>query len=90
MNNELFIDELNKAAEWTIGSVGTSERVLTPWAQMWLGDDRGEGLEVWVEATHEFDLVVHWAGVSYSEHIQPGKTRLLLSYLDRTEVVRIE
>ena len=63
-------------------------RVQTPWGVITLGDDAGGGQVVEVEAVAAFDLVLHGRTTSYFEHVEPGRHLLLLTVLDRTDVMR--
>jgi hypothetical protein len=70
---------------WHIAADPGQRRVVTPWGELELGAETGGGREVWVEATAAFDCVLQDERVTLYEHIEPGRHRLLLTGLDRTE-----
>ena len=49
-------------------------------------DEVGGGIAVMVEAQHPFDLEIITEFTSFAEQIPPGRTRYLLTYLDRTDI----
>lgn len=75
-----------RRVEWWVEGVAPGERVQTPWGVMWLGGEVGGGQEVWVAADEAFTLVVHGRTTTFSEQVTPGRQRLLLTVLDRTDV----
>jgi hypothetical protein len=48
--------------------------------------DTGGGIAVWVEAQAPFELEIETEFTTFLEMIPPGRTRYLLTYLDRTDV----
>ena len=51
--------------------------------------DTGGGIAVVVEAKHPFDLEIETTFTTFLEHVPAGRTRYLLTYLDRTDVREI-
>lgn len=51
--------------------------------------DTGGGIAVVVEAVYAFDLEVETGFTTFVEHVPAGRTRYLLTYLDRTDVRRV-
>jgi hypothetical protein len=51
--------------------------------------DTGGGITVWVEAQAPFELEIETEFITFLELIPPGRTRYLLTYLDRTDVRQI-
>ena len=51
--------------------------------------DTGGGIAVVVEAQHPFDLEIETTFTTFLEHVPAGRTRYLLTYLDRTDVREI-
>lgn len=86
--NELIFDAEEGWAQWLIMDARSKQKVETPWAELWLGAEQGAGLEVWVQASQAFHLTLFWGETSFFEAITPGRSRLLLTVLDRTEVLR--
>lgn len=52
--------------------------------------DTGGGIAVVVEAARPFDLEIDTGFTTFIEHVPAGRTRYLLTYLDRTDVWREE
>ncbi len=52
--------------------------------------DTGGGIAVVVEAVHPFELEIDTGFTTFIEHVPAGRTRYLLTYLDRTDVWREE
>jgi hypothetical protein len=48
--------------------------------------DTGGGITVWVEAQAPFELEIETEFTTFLEMIPSGRTRYLLTYLDRTDV----
>lgn len=51
--------------------------------------DTGGGIAVTIEATHPFHLEIDTEFTSFIELVPAGRTRYLLTYLDRTDVRRV-
>ena len=51
--------------------------------------DTGGGIAVVVEAEHPFELEIVTTFTTFLEHVPAGRTRYLLTYLDRTDVREI-
>lgn len=51
--------------------------------------DTGGGIEVLIEAELSFALEIETEFVSYLEHVPAGRTRYLLTHLDRTDIRRL-
>lgn len=49
----------------------------------------GGGIAVVVEAGAAFDLQIETQFTTFIEHVPPGRTRYLLTYLDRTDVRQV-
>lgn len=82
----MWIDESNHVVECATDEMGREEYLSLPWGVLWRGDEIGGGQEVWVEATAEFDLILHHGPTTFFEHISTGRHRLVLTVLDRTDV----
>jgi beta-lactamase superfamily II metal-dependent hydrolase len=52
--------------------------------------DTGGGIVVMVEAERAFDLEIDTGFTTFLEHVPAGSTRYLLTYLDRTDVRRVD
>lgn len=52
--------------------------------------DTGGGIVVTVEATHPFHLEIEGEFATFVELVPAGRTRYLLTYLDRTDVRTVE
>lgn len=59
----------------------------TPWGTIELAEQAGGGQVIEVKAAAAFDLILHRGPTSFFEHLTPGKHRLLLTVLDRTDVM---
>ncbi|MCX7853569.1 MAG: hypothetical protein N2383_12395 [Caldilineales bacterium] len=70
---------------WHVAADPARREVVTPWGRLWLGDETGGGREVWVEATAAFACLLQDESATFYEHIEPGRHRLLLTVLDRTD-----
>jgi hypothetical protein len=73
---------------WVMGE-GRGSRFETPWGVIEVEEAVGGGQVVGVEAWADFDLLLHTGATSFLEHLSPGRRRLLLTVLDRTDVVAI-
>ena len=82
----LRIDPSARLVEWDVTASPPGVRLSVPWGVLWLGENEGGGQVVWVEAMAPFNLSIHYGGTSFFESIQPGRHRLLLTWLDRTDV----
>ncbi len=51
--------------------------------------DTGGGIAVVVEAEHPFDLEIETTFTTFLEHVPAGRTRYLLTYLDRTDIRQV-
>lgn len=51
--------------------------------------DTGGGIAVWVEAQAPFELEIETETTTFLELVPAGRTRYLLTYLDRTDVREI-
>ena len=51
--------------------------------------DTGGGIAVLVEAKHPFELEIQTIFTTFLEHVPAGRTRFLLTYLDRTDIREI-
>ena len=51
--------------------------------------DTGGGIAVAVEAQHSFDLEIETTFTTFLEHVPAGRTRYLLTYLDRTDIRQV-
>lgn len=51
--------------------------------------DTGGGIAVAVEAKHPFDLEIETTFTTFLEHVPAGRTRYLLTYLDRTDIRQV-
>ena len=51
--------------------------------------DTGGGIAVVVEAKHPFDLEIETTFTTFLEHVPAGRTRYLLTYLDRTDIRQV-
>jgi hypothetical protein len=51
--------------------------------------DTGGGVTVVVEARHAFDLEIETTFTTFLEHVPAGRTRYLLTYLDRTDILQV-
>lgn len=49
--------------------------------------DTGAGIRVLVDASQAFDLTIETAFTAFQERAPAGRTRYLLTYLDRTDIV---
>lgn len=52
--------------------------------------EAGGGFVVWVEAEAPFDLEIDTGFTTFIERVPAGRTRYLLTYLDRTDVRHID
>ncbi len=52
--------------------------------------DAGGGIAVWVEAQAPFELEIDTGFTTFVEQVPAGRTRYLLTYLDRTDVRQID
>ncbi|MCS6843094.1 MAG: hypothetical protein NZ528_02035 [Caldilineales bacterium] len=52
--------------------------------------DTGGGIVVTVETTHPFHLEIEGEFATFVEQVPAGRTRYLLTYLDRTDVRTVE
>ncbi len=86
MDAQFHVDEENRTGEWWIEGVAPGSTVTLPWGTVRLGDQSGAGQWVEIEADEPFFLLLHTAVTSYHEHVLPGRRRLLLTVLDRTDV----
>ncbi len=84
----LMIDEKSRWVSWRVALTPAHQREVSPWGEMWRGEESGAGLEVWVEASASFDLLMQHGPTSYFEAITPGRHRFLLTVLDSTDVAR--
>ncbi|MBX7235684.1 MAG: hypothetical protein K1X65_14955 [Caldilineales bacterium] len=83
------IDIDGRLVECWIKGESPGPRFETPWAVIEVGEEVGGGRVVGVEAWEDFDLCLHTGATSFFEHLTPGYHRLLLTLLDRTDVVAI-
>lgn len=83
------IDIDGRLVECWIKGESPGPRFETPWAVIEVGEEVGGGRLVGVEAWEDFDLWLHTGATSFFEHLTPGYHRLLLTLLDRTDVVAI-
>ena len=51
--------------------------------------DTGGGIAVVVEAKYPFDLEIETTFTTFLEHVPAGRTRYLLTYLDRTDIRQV-
>ena len=51
--------------------------------------DTGGGIAVVVEAKYSFDLEIETTFTTFLEHVPAGRTRYLLTYLDRTDIRQV-
>lgn len=86
MDAQFQVDEENRTAEWWIEGTAAGSTLILPWGTMRLGELSGAGQQVEIEADEPFFLLLHTAVTSYQEHVLPGRHRLLLTVLDRTDV----
>ena len=86
MDAQFQVDEENRTAEGWIEGIASGSRVILPWGTIRLGEQSGAGQQVEIEADEPFFLLLHTAVTSYHEHVLPGRHRLLLTVLDRTDV----
>ncbi len=85
MSSSVVIDHEQRLLIWHIAADPGRERVITPWGELWLGAETGSGREIWVDATAPFACVLQDENITLYEPIEPGRHRLLLTKLDRTE-----
>ncbi len=83
----LRVDINERLAECWIENERSGACFETPWGRIEVAEQAGGGQIVDVLATAVFDLVLHRGPTSFFEHLTPGKHRLLLTVLDRTDVV---
>lgn len=87
MKAPIRVETEARLVECLIGQEGPGTRYETPWGMIELGEETGAGLRITVEASEDFDLLLHRGATSLFEHLSPGRRRLLLTHLDRTDVV---
>jgi len=80
------INEKIKRVAWRVTPASPGQRWVTPWGEMWLGEEQGAGQVVWVDASECFDLTMTYGPTSYFEAIIPGRQRFLLTLLDSSDV----
>ncbi len=85
-NSALVIDKEARRVVWRVARTRPDQLLQTPWGDLRRGQERGAGLEVWVEARDAFDLTMIYEDVSYLEAIAPGRHRFILTVLDSTDV----
>lgn len=84
------IDIKENLVEFQIENEMPGARFETPWGGIQVGEESGGGQTVAVDATSAFDLLIHKGTASFFEHLTPGRHCLLLTVLDRTDVVSEE
>lgn len=87
-NRACTVDEGKRLAECRLPAMAPGVRVSLPWGEVWVGEEKGQGAEIWVEAREPFTLLLHGLHADYFEYVQPGTSRYLLTVLDRTDVYR--
>ena len=66
-------------------AIGLGDNVISLLAEA----DTGGGIAVVVEAEHPFELEIVTTFTTFLEHVPAGRTRYLLTYLDRTDIREI-
>ena len=66
-------------------AIGLGDNVISLLAKA----DTGGGIAVVVEAEHPFELEIVTTFTTFLEHVPAGRTRYLLTYLDRTDIREI-
>ena len=90
-NVELFPAEqrilwrLHQPPPVELRAIGLSDNVISLLAEA----DTGGGIAVVVEARHPFDLEIETTFTTFIEHVPAGRTRYLLTYLDRTDIRQV-
>lgn len=84
-SSSVHLDPEQRLVVWDVTADPAQREVVTPWGRLWLGAETGGGREVWVEATVAFACVLQDESATVYEHIEPGRHRLLLTVLDRTD-----
>lgn len=80
------IDETARLVVWNVARAMPEQRLSTPWAILWRGEEQRAGLVIEVKARAAFDLLMHYGPTSYFETVAPGRHRFLLTLLDSTDV----
>jgi len=63
-------------------AIGLGDNVISLLAEA----DTGGGIAVVVEAEHPFELEIATTFTTFLEHVPAGRTRYLLTFLDRTDI----
>lgn len=84
-SSSVHLDPEQRLVVWDVTADPAQREVVTPWGRLWLGDETGGGREVWVEADATFTCVLVNEDATFSYPIEPGRHRLLLTVLDRTD-----
>ncbi|RUA16372.1 MAG: hypothetical protein DSY55_04270 [Clostridia bacterium] len=82
----LSIDEAHRTVMWRVEQAAPGRHFSTPWGEIWRGEERGAGLEVWVEAYAAFDLTMETEATIFQEAVLPGLHCFTLTVLDSTDV----
>ncbi len=82
----IVIDYEARLVIWHLTEATSQHRQQTPWGVLWRGENLGAGLEVWVEASEPFSLLMTYGPTSYFETITPGRHRFILTILDSGDV----
>ncbi len=82
----LQVNDESRTVEVWLEGAGPGAQWTAPWGVLTLGKETGAGQVVEVEAAESFTLVLHTANASYLEYVAAGRSRLLLTALDRTDV----
>jgi hypothetical protein len=85
-SSSVHIEPEQRLVIWHVAADPAQAQIVTPWGRLWLGDDTGGGREVWVEADAAFTCVLVGEEATFSHPIEPGRHRLLLTRLDRTDI----
>lgn len=82
----LVINEKMRRVTWRVALTSPGQHLVTPWGELWRGEEQGAGQVVWVRANERFDLTMMYGPTSYFETITPGRQRFILTLLDSTDV----
>ena len=63
-------------------AIGLGDNVISLLAEA----DTGGGIAVVIEAKYSFDLEIETTFTTFLEHVPAGRTRYLLTFLDRTDI----
>ena len=85
-DQSIVIDHEARLVIWHVNEATSQHRQQTLWGDLWLGENLGAGLEVWVAARESFTLLMTYGPTSYFEAITPGRHRFVLTILDSSDV----